>query len=45
MTPMAPAGSVWIKYFALVAMLVQNSGFVLAMRYSRRQQQGSGVAQ
>ena len=30
---------------ALVLMLVQNSGFVLVMRYSRHQQQGENAAQ
>ena len=30
---------------ALVLMLIQNSGFVLVMRYSRRQQQGMDAAQ
>ena len=39
-------GCVPIKHLALVLMLVQNSGFVLVMRYSRRQQAGAaGAAQ
>lgn len=39
-------GCVPIKHLALVLMLVQNSGFVLVMRYSRQQQAGAaGAAQ
>ena len=37
--------NVVIKYVSLVLMLIQNSGFVLMMRYSRQQQQDSSAEQ
>lgn len=37
--------NVVIKYASLVLMLIQNSGFVLMMRYSRQQQQDSSAEQ
>ena len=40
---MAPSSAA--KWTALTLMLVQNAGFVLVMRYSRKQQQQSSATQ
>ena len=37
-TPDRSAGGVFLKWFSLLLMLVQNASFVLVMRYSRQQQ-------
>ena len=42
---MEPPARNLIKYVSLILMLIQNSGFVLMMRYSRQQQQEAQVEQ
>ena len=43
-TPDRSAGGVFLKWFSLLLMLVQNASFVLVMRYSRQQQAASGTS-